>query len=118
MDNGSLMKVESIAECSPSSILQYFWPALIDNWFKKQFLVFFLSGRLRQVLLYIYFLYVFQSLLNQRSDTHSPQYLGSIIPAYIVMLVMAVIAFFMAGGSTANIKASLSCRRTSSYIVD
>ena len=24
MTNGSLMKVESIAECSPSSILQYF----------------------------------------------------------------------------------------------
>ena len=25
------MKVESIAECSTSSILQYFWPALSDN---------------------------------------------------------------------------------------
>ena len=25
------MKVESIAECSPWSILQYFWPALSDN---------------------------------------------------------------------------------------
>ena len=31
MTNGSLMKVESIAECSPWSILQYFWPALSDN---------------------------------------------------------------------------------------
>ena len=31
MTNGSLMKVESIAECSPWSILQYFWPALRDN---------------------------------------------------------------------------------------
>ena len=30
--NGSLMKVESIAKCSPWSILQYFWPALSDNW--------------------------------------------------------------------------------------
>ena len=39
------MKVESIAECSPWSILQYFWPAFSDNWS-------FLSGRLRQVLLY------------------------------------------------------------------
>ena len=28
MTNGSLMKVKSIAECSPLSILQYFWPAL------------------------------------------------------------------------------------------
>ena len=31
MTNGSLMKVESIAECSPWSILQYFRPALSDN---------------------------------------------------------------------------------------
>ena len=30
LTNGSLMKVESIAECW--SILQYFWPALSDNW--------------------------------------------------------------------------------------
>ena len=30
--NGSLMKVKSVAECSPWSILQYFWPALSDNW--------------------------------------------------------------------------------------
>ena len=28
MTDGSLMKVKSIAECSPWSILQYFWPAL------------------------------------------------------------------------------------------
>ena len=33
MTNGSKMKVESIAECSPRSILQYFWPALSDNWY-------------------------------------------------------------------------------------
>ena len=31
-DKGSLMKVDSIAECSPWSILQYFWPTLCDNW--------------------------------------------------------------------------------------
>ena len=33
MENGGLMKVESIAECSPWSILQYFWPVLtgIEN---------------------------------------------------------------------------------------
>ena len=31
MENGSLMKVESIAECSPWSILQYFLPALSNN---------------------------------------------------------------------------------------
>ena len=46
------MKVENIAECSPWSILQYFWPALSDNQSWKPILVFFLSGPLRQVLLY------------------------------------------------------------------
>ena len=41
MTNDSLMKVKNIAECSPWSILQYFWPALSDNWSWKQiFLVF------------------------------------------------------------------------------
>ena len=40
--NDSLMKVESIAECSPWSILQYFWPALSDNWsWKPNFGLFF-----------------------------------------------------------------------------
>ena len=33
MENASLMKVESIAECSPWSILQYFLPALSNNWY-------------------------------------------------------------------------------------
>ena len=51
MENGSLMKVTSIAECSHWSILQYFWPALSDNRYWKPVLVFFLSGRLRHVLL-------------------------------------------------------------------
>ena len=46
------MKVESIAECSKESILQYFWPALSENRHWKPILVFFLSGRLRQGLLY------------------------------------------------------------------
>ena len=41
MTNGSLMKVKSIAECSPWSILQYFLPALSDNGLDNQFLVFF-----------------------------------------------------------------------------
>ena len=40
MTNGGLMKVESIAECSPWSILQYFWSASSDNWSWKPFLVF------------------------------------------------------------------------------
>ena len=53
MENGSLMQVKSIAECSPWSILQYFWYALSDNRYWKPVLVFFLGDRLRQVLLYI-----------------------------------------------------------------
>ena len=52
MTKGSLMKIESIAECSPWSILQYFWPALSDNMYWKPFMVFYLSGHLSQVLLY------------------------------------------------------------------
>ena len=40
MTNGSLMKVESIAECSPWSILQYFWPAFSNNNIENQFLLF------------------------------------------------------------------------------
>ena len=38
MTNGSLMKVESIAECSPWSILQYFLPALSHNQSWKPFM--------------------------------------------------------------------------------
>ena len=39
MINGSLMKVKSIAECSPWSILQYFGPALTKIDVENQFLV-------------------------------------------------------------------------------
>ena len=52
MTDGSLMKIKIIAECSPLSILQFFWPALSNNLSWKPILVFFLIGRLRQVLLY------------------------------------------------------------------
>ena len=51
MTNGSIMKVESIAECSPWSILHHFWPALSDNWSWKRIFGLFESGRFRQVLL-------------------------------------------------------------------
>ena len=51
MTNGSLMKVKSIAECSKGSILQYFQPALSDNWSWKPIFCLFESGRFRQVLL-------------------------------------------------------------------
>ena len=52
MTNGSLMKVKSIAECSPWSILQYFLPELSDNWFWQHSFSLFESGRFTQVLLY------------------------------------------------------------------
>ena len=55
MTNGSLMKVESIAECSLWSILQYFLPALSDNWSWKRIFGLFESGSLTQVLLYVSF---------------------------------------------------------------
>ena len=53
MTNGSLMKVESIAECSVWSILQYFWPALSDNLSWKPILGLFESDSFTQVLLYV-----------------------------------------------------------------
>ena len=53
MTNGSLMKVESIAECSKGSILQYFWPSLKDNWSWKLILVFLRVARFTQVFLYL-----------------------------------------------------------------
>ena len=56
MTNGSLMQVESIAECSPWSILQYFWPAFSNNQSYLPILLFFLRDHLRQVLLYSYVL--------------------------------------------------------------
>ena len=73
MTNGSLMKVESIAECSPWSILQYFWPALSDNRSWKPILVFFLSGRLRQVLLYLYQVNMLLHFLNEVDDVKCMQ---------------------------------------------
>ena len=51
MTNGSLMKVESIAEC-PWSILQYFWLALSDNWVWNPIFDLFESGHFTQVFLY------------------------------------------------------------------
>ena len=47
-----LMQVKSIAECSKGSILQYFRPSLSYHLSLKSLFCLFLSGRLRQVLLY------------------------------------------------------------------
>ena len=67
MTNG-LMKVKSIAECSPWCILQYFWPALSHNRSWKPIFVFFLSGRLRQVLLYLKYLLVSLKMFHRNSN--------------------------------------------------
>ena len=48
--NGSLMKIKSIAECSPWSILQYFWPALNNYWSWKPIYGLFESSHFTQVL--------------------------------------------------------------------
>ena len=52
MTNGSLMKFKSIAECSPWSILQCFWPSLSVNWSWKPICGLFESDRFTQVFLY------------------------------------------------------------------
>ena len=44
-----LMRVESIAECSKGSILQYFRPSLSYHLSLRPLFCLFLSGRLRQV---------------------------------------------------------------------
>ena len=46
------MQVKSIAECSKGSILQYFRPSLSYHLSLRSLFCLFLSGRLRQVLLY------------------------------------------------------------------
>ena len=50
MTNGSLMKFESIADVW--TILQYFWPALRDNWSWKPIFGFLRAVLFTQVLLY------------------------------------------------------------------
>ena len=48
------MQVKSIAECSKESILQYFQSSLSYHLSLRSLFCLFLSGRLRQVLLYLY----------------------------------------------------------------
>ncbi|KAL4641969.1 gamma-secretase subunit Aph-1b [Arapaima gigas] len=40
----------------------------------------------------------------------NPVYEGSLIPAYVIMMVMGVWAFFCAGGSLRNLKLCLTCK--------
>ena len=50
--NYGLMQVKSVAECSRGSILQHFRPSLSYHLSLRSLFCLFLSGRLRQVLLY------------------------------------------------------------------
>ena len=50
--NSSSMKVKCIAECSPRSILHYFWPAFSDNWSWKPICGLFEGGCFTPVLPY------------------------------------------------------------------
>lgn len=45
------------------------------------------------------------SLINQGAGTSSMLYLASVIPAYVNMIVMGIMAFFVAGGSLKSLKA-------------
>ena len=57
--NYRLMQVKRIAECSKGSILQYFRPSLSYHLSLRSLFCLLLSGRLRQVLLYMnYFRFV------------------------------------------------------------
>ena len=65
------MKVESIAECSPWSILQYVWPALSDNWFWKP-----ICGLLRVAVLHRFYC----SFMSAQSlEPENSQYLVHIV---------------------------------------
>ena len=55
--DGSLMQVKSIAECSKRAFCNTFNLHLVIIGLENQFLVFFLIGRLRQVLLYINYVF-------------------------------------------------------------
>ena len=61
--NYRLMQVESIAECSKMSILQYFWPSWSYQLLLRSLLCLFLSGRFTQILLYHNSIFFFRTIL-------------------------------------------------------
>ena len=68
MENGSLMKVKSIAECSHWSILQYFWPALSDNRYWKPFFCVHFEWLLKTVLTVDLFFLFAKPYVRQKTD--------------------------------------------------
>ena len=74
------MQVKSTAECSTWSILQYFRPSLSYRLLLRSLFCLFLSGRLTQVLLYTYFIFLAQNMtastrsrINTRTPTRTPR---------------------------------------------
>ena len=77
--NYRLMQVKRIAECSKESILQYFLPPLSYHMSLRSLFCLFVSGRLRQVLLYmktqntiLYQNTIYFKILQSTSLTQSP----------------------------------------------
>lgn len=40
----------------------------------------------------------------------NPEYVGSLVPTYVILLLMGVWAFYTAGGSLRNLKLCLTCK--------
>ena len=59
------MQVKIIAECSKGSILQYFRPSLSYHFPLRPLFCLFLSGRLKQVLLYLFKFHTTSILITQ-----------------------------------------------------
>ncbi|XP_005285122.1 gamma-secretase subunit APH-1B isoform X2 [Trachemys scripta elegans] len=55
-------------------------------------------------------LVILSHLLVSGVTFQNPQYEGSLVPSYIIMMLMATWAFFTAGGSLRNLKLCLMCR--------
>ena len=83
--NGSLMKVESIAECSLGAFCNTFdlHSAIIG--LENQFLLFFLCDRLRQVVLYLLSTPLFPTLiwLHRTRSVNSPSPSSDCVPVLV-----------------------------------
>ena len=118
MTNGSWMKVESIAECSPC-ILQYFWPALSHNrsritnfgllfeWPLKTGFTVYETGR-----------YYLGALILSTSLTQASSILGSITVWAIVTPTLAQNRLIASGGKPLRLRAVSVNRRGSSQSLE
>ncbi|KAL4225370.1 Notch receptor processing [Mactra antiquata] len=88
-------------------LLHTFWGIIFFNAFDKKRYVYV------AVVVASHMLVSCLTLLNQKHN--SQNYLGSIIPAYIVLVIMAGLAFYHAGGSIKNVKAACVFNRSNRY---